>query len=594
MECLLISEDIIQKIKDENDIVDVVSETVKLKRSGRNYTGLCPFHNEKTPSFSVAQDKQIFKCFGCGEGGNVFTFVMMTRKLNYVDAIKYLADRVNIVIEENDGNKSKDSYEKLYKINTEAAKYFFSNLNKYPIAKNYLLNRGITNATIRKFGLGYSLDDWNSLQNYLQRRGYTELDLLTVGLLTKNEKGNVYDRFRNRIMFPVFDIKGRVIGFGGRVLDDSKPKYLNSPETSIFKKGTNLYGFNFSLKSTNLNCFLIVEGYMDCISLHQSGINSAVASLGTALTINQAKLIKRYTDKVIISYDSDLAGQSATLRGLEILRKEGLDVRVLKVPTGKDPDDYIREKGKDSFIQLMESSLPLIDYRIKRAAEGINFKDFNNNPNLIIAYVKRIADILTELDPIEKDIFIKKVSEETGIKEQSFIDLLKDEKDRYVNKLHNMNIKDEIGQKLYTEPLFLKAERSILGLMLKNEEIYNYIQSNIQMDDLIVESHKEIFNNIIQRKGYINENQKIIESHCNTIESSKEWVNIIELKIPYKEYDYKKLIDDYLKEIKKFKFEEKKKSLMSKIKELEGKGIIDESMKYAKELINLQKEIGDL
>ncbi|HEY5563428.1 MAG TPA: DNA primase, partial [Clostridiaceae bacterium] len=295
MECLLISEDIIQRVRDSNDIVDIISEVVKLKRSGRNYVGLCPFHNEKTPSFSVVPEKQIYKCFGCGEGGNIFSFVMKTKKVNYVDAIKYLAEKVNIVVEEKDG-LVKNANDKIYKINVEAARYFYSNLQNNKRAKDYLMNRKMSETIIRKFGVGYSLDSWKSLYNYMLRKNYTELDMLNAGLIIKNEKGAVYDRFRNRIIFPVFDSRGKVIGFGGRVLDESKPKYLNSPETSLFKKGINLYGLNFVLKRGDIPYLLMVEGYMDCISLHQFGVDTAVASLGTALTVNQAKLIKKYTN----------------------------------------------------------------------------------------------------------------------------------------------------------------------------------------------------------------------------------------------------------------------------------------------------------
>jgi len=592
VECLLISEDIIQRVRDSNDIVDIISEVVKLKRSGRNYVGLCPFHNEKTPSFSVVPEKQIYKCFGCGEGGNIFSFVMKTKKVNYVDAIKYLAEKVNIVVEEKDG-LVKNANDKIYKINVEAARYFYSNLQNNKRAKDYLMNRKMSETIIRKFGVGYSLDSWKSLYNYMLRKNYTELDMLNAGLIIKNEKGAVYDRFRNRIIFPVFDSRGKVIGFGGRVLDESKPKYLNSPETSLFKKGINLYGLNFVLKRGDIPYLLMVEGYMDCISLHQFGVDTAVASLGTALTVNQAKLIKKYTNKVIISYDADLAGQTATLRGLEILRKEGLDTRVLKVPSGKDPDEFIKNKGKDEFIKLIDEALPLIDYRIQRAGEGINFKIFKKEPDKIIDYVRKISSILTELDPVEKDIYIKKISENTEVKEQSIIDLLNTNTnlDKESKEMYNI---DRIGQKSYLEPVYFKAERSLLKLMLNSEEIFNYVRSKINKEELLLDSHKKIYDLIIMKIGYITESHPLIEILCDDIESTKEWINIKELDIPFSEQNSFKLVDDLIKEIVKHKLESKKQTLISEIKSYEEKGMIDESLRLVIKLIDIQKEIGEL
>lgn len=403
-----ISEEILEKIKSQNDIVDVISERVRLRKSGRNFTGLCPFHNEKTPSFSVSQEKQIYKCFGCGEAGNVISFVMKEKNLPFIEAVKYLANRANIPLEMNNGEKSKSAKKKelLYRVNVEAAKFFFSNLMNNQNAKEYFLNRGIKEETIKKFGLGFANDSWNSLMFYLRKKGINDTLLEEAGLISVNkEKGSKYDRFRNRVIFPVFDYQGRVIGFGGRVLDDSKPKYLNSPETLVFQKGTNLYGLNFALKhNMSERYFVIVEGYMDLISLHQYGITNVVASLGTALTINQARLLKRYADKVIISYDADMAGQMATLRGLEILRTAGFDVRVLNIPQGKDPDEYVRSNGKEAFLKLINSAEPLIDYRMKKAEEGIDFK----NSQSLILYAKRIMEIISDLDPVEKDVYIKK------------------------------------------------------------------------------------------------------------------------------------------------------------------------------------------
>jgi DNA primase len=588
---LKISEEIIQKVKDGNDIVEIISETVKLRRAGRNYAGLCPFHNEKTPSFSVSSDKQIYKCFGCGEAGNVVTFVMKTKNLPFMDALKFLADRINLSIETRESSNKglDDKKEKLYNINVECARYFFRNLQRTPAALEYFRRRGIADSTIKRFGLGYSLEGWNNLIYYLKKKGYTELDLISAGVVNKKDNGGVYDKFRNRVMFPIFDYKGKVIGFGGRVLDDSKPKYLNSPETIIFNKGINLYGLNFAIKNNSERFFIIVEGYMDCISLHQYGITNVVASLGTALTTSQAKLLKRYADKVIISYDADLAGQAATMRGLDILRNEGFDVRVLSVPSGKDPDEYIRSNGKDAFMRLANEAMPLIEYRIKQAKEGIDF----TKDEMIIQYTKKVTEILADLDPVEKDVYIRKISEDTGIKEQAIYDLLKGEMQKNVNKLQNMNTLEIFGQKLYVEPAYLKAERSLLKFMLKSGEAYGYIKEKLNPDMLIMKSHGDIFNLIVEAKESKYDNIiSYVESRCYEVESSKEWVNILNLDFIDGDYDIYKLIDDYISEVKKYKLEESKKEIMIRIKEFEAKGLIEESMKLAKQLLEIKKEMG--
>lgn len=590
---LNISEDIIQKVKEQNDIVEVISDTVRLKKSGRNYMGLCPFHHEKSPSFSVAVDKQIYKCFGCGEAGNVITFVMKNRNLIFVDAVKFLADRVNIPITyNNDKNKIyKDPNEKLYKINVDAARFFFKNMKTSNIAKNYFLSRGIEDSTIKRFGLGYSMDSWNSLLRYLGNMGYTELDMVSAGLIIKSEKGNYYDRFRNRIIFPVFDYMGKVIGFGGRVLDDSKPKYLNSPETNIFKKGINLYGLNFANKTNMEREIIMVEGYMDCISLHQYGITNVVASLGTALTEGHAKLLKRYADKIIISYDADLAGQNATLRGVQVLKNHNFDVRVLKVPQGKDPDEYIRSNGKEAFLKLSNEALPIIEYRLKSLREKANF----NNGEEIALYAKNAAAIVWELNPVEKDIYIKKISGETGIKEQSIYDLLNQEIQKNLIQSQNMNIMDNFGQKLYLEPAYIKAERSLLKLMLDESEVFNYVISLITEEDFILNSHKKLYKLIFEYVQDENESSvSHIEVKCDDIESSKEWVIVCELDLMYQKSDCKRLVNDYVKEIKKFKLEESKKQVMNKIKQYEAKGSLEESMELTNELFRIQKKINSL
>lgn len=580
-----ISEEILEKIKEANDIVDVISESVRLKKSGRSFSGLCPFHNEKSPSFSVSQEKQIYKCFGCGESGNVITFVMKNKHMPFIDAIKFLADRSNIVLQEEARvNPTARKKELLYKVNVEAGRFFYSNLRANKIAKEYFLNRGIREETIKKFGLGYAKDSWNNLLFHLRKLGYKDEILLEAGLVLTSEKtGNNYDRFRNRVMFPVFDYRGKVIGFGGRVLDDSKPKYLNSPETLIFQKGTNLYGLNFAIKSNmQERYFIMVEGYMDLITLHQYGITNVVASLGTALTENQARLLKRYADKVIISYDADVAGQTATMRGLEILKNAGFDVRVLSIPQGKDPDEYVRSNGKEAFIKLINDAEGLVDYRIKKAGENINFKDSND----LIRYGKKVTEILAQVNPIEKDIYIKKISENTGIREQALYDLLSKEMTKNIKNQEFMNNKEENGTKLYKEPAFLKAERALLKLSLE-DEYFDFINKLINQEELILPEHKEIFSIIKEaKKGNINNIITFLETRCTEIKTIEEIVKIKDQEVLTGK-DNKKLIEDLVRQINNYKLNTRKKELKQKQKALEAQGKIEESIQIAIELNKL-------
>lgn len=583
-----ISEDVIERIKNENDIVDVISESVRLKRSGRNYMGLCPFHNEKSPSFSVSQDKQIYKCFSCNEAGNVITFVMKQKNKNFIEAIKYLAERARIPLEIGKGESSQitKKRELLYKINKEAGRFFFSNLTKVKKAKEYFLNRGIDENTIKKFGLGYSLDMWQGLIDHLLSKGYKYSDLLDDGLILKGKNANnYYDRFRNRVMFPVFDKEGRVIGFGGRVLDNSKPKYLNSPETLIFHKGTNLYGLNFALKNKiEDRTIIVVEGYMDCVSLHQYGITNSVASLGTALTEQQARLLKRYADTIIISYDADVAGQNATQRGIDILTEAGFQVKVLSIPEAKDPDEFLRANGREAFLSLVKSAIPIIEYRLNRAADGLDLK----NNNQLIEYGRRASIILSQVDAIEKDIYIKKISENTGIREQSLYDMLSKEKnkkdEKYVNNM------EETSTKLYVEPAYIKAEKLLLKLML-NDEYYENVIKQASEEDFTLKEHRKIFNLIINaRDEKVSDFITHIESRCDDVDSSSALVEINELNIVEAD-NINILIFDCIKKIRMSKLELSIEELKKEQKELERKGMVEESIQLLGELGKINKEL---
>lgn len=410
------SKEAIEDLKSRIDIVDVIGRQVQLKRAGANYKGLCPFHNEKTPSFIVSPQKQIFTCFGgCGASGDVVSFVMRYYNLEFNEAVEKLAKEYGIDIVKS--QRRNDDREKYYEINREAARFFYRNMTEGPNrGYSYMRRRGIEDRTIKKFGLGYAPDSWDSLYGYFKEKGTDEKLLLELGLLSHKD-GRYFDKFRDRVIFPIINTAGKVIGFGGRALDDkAMPKYLNSPENRVFQKKNNLYALNSTKQDIGkAGTAIIVEGYMDAISLYQNGVRNVAASLGTALTDNQAKLINRYTKNVVLSYDADAAGQKAALRGIEVLRNEGCKVKVLHVTDGKDPDEYIKKNGRDAFDKLVEKAIPYTDYKIEAAKRDIDLGTEEGK----IDFIRRITPILSDLTPVEADIYIKKAARDTGISEKA-------------------------------------------------------------------------------------------------------------------------------------------------------------------------------
>ena len=410
------SKETIEDLKSRIDIVDVIGRQVQLKRAGANYKGLCPFHNEKTPSFIVSPQKQIFTCFGgCGASGDVVSFVMRYYNLEFNEAVEKLAKEYGIDIVKS--QRRNDDREKYYEINREAARFFYRNMTEGPNrGYSYMRRRGIEDRTIKKFGLGYAPDSWDSLYGYFKEKGTDEKLLLELGLLSQKD-GRYFDKFRDRVIFPIINTAGKVIGFGGRALDDkAMPKYLNSPENRVFQKKNNLYALNSTKQDIGkAGTAIIVEGYMDAISLYQNGVRNVAASLGTALTDNQAKLINRYTKNVVLSYDADAAGQKAALRGIEVLRNEGCKVKVLHVTDGKDPDEYIKKNGRDAFDKLVEKAIPYTDYKIEAAKRDIDLGTEEGK----IDFIRRITPFLSDLTPVEADIYIKKAARDTGISEKA-------------------------------------------------------------------------------------------------------------------------------------------------------------------------------
>lgn len=418
-------QDFIDEVIAKNDIVDLISQYTTLKRVGNRYQALCPLHNDKkTPSFSVSPDKQLFHCFGCGAGGTVIHFVMAKENLDFMEAVKLLAERSGIAVpdfrsgaERDRANAIHEKKKRMYEMNAEAARFFFARLTGSggEVALDYLRGRGLSNSTIKSFGLGFAPDTWTSLVDFMKTKGYTEAELIEGGLAKKRENGTAYDVFRGRVMFPIIDLRGNVIAFGGRTLVDNQAKYLNSPETLVYKKKENLFAMNIA-KNSKAGQFLLMEGYMDVVSLHQNGFDNAVASLGTAFTPEQAEVLKKYADKAVLCYDADEAGQKATDRAGEILREADIKTRVLTISDAKDPDEYINTKGKEMFEHLVSSAESFIEYKIGKIEKQYNLDDTVEK----IEFVEQIAKILANIkNDVEREIYIKKIARKTDVSPES-------------------------------------------------------------------------------------------------------------------------------------------------------------------------------
>lgn len=486
-----IPEDFIADLRHRVDIVDVIRDYVPLKKQGQNYIGLCPFHAEKTPSFVVSPQKQIYHCFGCGKGGYVFTFLMEKNGLTFPEAVEFLAKRYGISLptqevspERTKQNLIKQHY---YQINEMAAEYFQRVLygSEGSNALTYLENRGVDKDTRTKFLLGYAPPSWDQLSRFLLSKGATEEDLLTLGLAVKTQKGKLIDRFRDRIIYPIFDDRGRYIGFGGRVLDNSQPKYLNSPDTPLFSKGRHLYGLNLAKgRIRSLDKVIIMEGYMDVIAAHKHGIDNAVGSLGTALTSNQARLLQRYTYNTAICFDADTAGQEAALRGMEILQEHGCRVTVITIPEAKDPDEYLLKEGPEKFGILVQSALSLLEYKLAKLTEKYDQSSINGKLQIVQLL---IPDILKVQSPVARQAFIQLLSEKLALPEnvihaeikKASLDLNRDNQPAPVKK----TIKNASE----------KAERNLIRIILENPDL---------LPELEARGGKELFRDQILKEIY--------------------------------------------------------------------------------------------
>ncbi|MCQ4743961.1 DNA primase [Blautia producta] len=412
------SDDVIEEVRMKNDIVDVISGYVRLQKKGSSYFGLCPFHNEKSPSFSVSPGKQMYYCFGCGAGGNVFTFVMEYENFTFIEAVKYLAERAGVKLPEGEYSKEQraasDLKTVLLEVNKKAASYYYYQLKQEGDrqAYEYLKNRELSDETIKNFGLGYSSKYSDSLYRYLKGKGYSDTILKESGLFSADERYGMHDKFWNRVMFPIMDVNNRVIGFGGRVMGDAKPKYLNSPETKIFDKSRNLYGLNIARRSRK-NYLIICEGYMDVISMHQAGFTNAVASLGTALTSGHASLMSRYTKEVLLTYDSDEAGQKAALRGIPILREAGIKPRVVNLAPYKDPDEFIKAQGQEAFEKRLTEAMNYFLFEVQVMERQYDLADPEDKTEFYRAIAKKLLEFPEEL---ERNNYMESISRKYQIR----------------------------------------------------------------------------------------------------------------------------------------------------------------------------------
>lgn len=501
-----LSEDFIAELKYKSDISDIASSYMQLKRRGRNLVGLCPFHGEKTPSFNIYAENGSFYCFGCGVGGDVITFIMKIENLDYMEAVKFLAQRAGMTVPEDAVDDSMSKLRtRVYEANREAARFFYSKLlsPEGKDALSYLRGRALSDKTITRFGLGYAPNNRFALTNHLKSKGFSDSELIAANLVFKSRSGNyVVDRFVDRVMFPIIDLRGNVIAFGGRIMSDQKPKYLNTSDTIVFNKSQNLFSLN-NAKNSGTKRLILCEGYMDVIAVNQAGFTDAVATLGTALTTEQAMLMKRYCDEVVICYDADEAGQKATQRAIGILRNTGLVVRVLSIPDGKDPDEFIRkngDKGAAAFKHILENSGNDVEYRLFKLKQGFDL----NSADGKFAYLSQAVKVLSTLDNrMEQDIYASKLSEEVAVEKNSIMEQIrKSAKSRYSNdrkadftKLQSKmsGRDDKMNPEHQKKPRVTIAEQNLIAFLVNNPDKLATINRFISPDDFVTEFNKKLF-----------------------------------------------------------------------------------------------------
>ena len=584
------SEEIIEQVRQSNDIVDIISQYVHLTRKGRNYFGLCPFHNEKSPSFSVSPDRQIFHCFGCGVGGNTYTFLMKIEGIGFKEAIEQLAEKANIqlpTIQNTEENAKEELKAKVYKINQFTAEFYHQNLYK-PTAKNaqeYVKKRKLTQNTLETFKIGFS-GKYDELYKSLKTQGFGEKEILESGLVIKNDKGQFIDMYRNRLMIPICDIRGRVIAFGGRVLDDSKPKYINSPENIVYSKGRHLFGLNVAKKDCSKK-LLIVEGYMDAISLYQRGITNVVAALGTALTEQQGWLLRKSTEQVILGFDADTAGQTAIARSMEILQKMGCDMRVLQIDGAKDPDEFVLKFGEGRFKLAMDNAISLVEFKVKSLSKDINIENASDK----IKFLNEIAKILAKVDnTMEREIYIEKIAKGYNISKEAIyaeVNKLIYTSSKADNLLQGKVVKTQIIKRNEKEENSIdedlkNREDTIIALLLDaNTKVFQKIKEKIEPEDFKDETNKKIIIKLYEELEKQDTNlNKLIDEFDEQTQNHITEVMATDYGIENTE----KAVEDILSKYERERLESQKKYIL---KELETEQDGEAKKKLSKELSNI-------
>lgn len=509
----MIPHEYVEEVVRRNDITDVVASYVQLRHRGRTHTGLCPFHSEKTPSFVVYPETQSFYCFGCGAGGDVITFIKKINNLDYVEAVKYLAGRAGMPMPEED-DKVGRLRSRVLSVNKETARFFYEQLNapteEAKAARAYWRGRGLSDSTIRRFGLGYAPNDFKALRMHLRSKGYTEEEMLAAGVEKRSEKGNVYDAFRGRVMTPIFDLRGNVIAFGGRVLGNEKPKYINSPETLVYKKSKAMFALNIAKKSTSRR-YILCEGYMDVISLHQAGFDTAVAACGTALTAEQVRLLAEYADEVVLCYDSDEAGQKATTRSLGLFSESPVKVSVLNIPNAKDPDEFIKKFGHDAFDRLLNGTSNAIEYKIQKVRGKYEISRAADR----VEYIKEVIRILADgVSPTERDIYAGRLAEETDVAKAAILNQLdaaikagrRRKQRQFERDLLNQGLGADIklpyntmnGEKALG---VASAEQQLIAAMVKNPDFITTVEKRLAPEQFLMEDMGEAYRAILRCKA---------------------------------------------------------------------------------------------
>lgn len=497
----------ILELKQNNPIDSVMSSYVSLKRQGRNSVCLCPFHSEKSPSCVIYNDTNSFFCFGCGAGGDVITFTMKIENLDYVEAIKFLADRAGMTMPDDAGNSESSRIKaRILEINRTAARFFFDTLTRSPNGekgRRYFAERQLTAATITKYGLGYAADDWHGLESFLRSKGYSEEEMIAANLCGRARNGGLYDQFRDRVMFPIIDLRGNVIAFGGRVIDGEGPKYLNSSDTPVFKKSRNLFSMNFAKKSEEKR-LILAEGYMDVIAVNQAGFENVVATLGTALTQEQARLMSQYAEEIIIAYDSDGAGQNATHKAINLLSEVGVRTKIIHMEGAKDPDEYIKKFGALRFKQLLDKSGGAIQFELDKCKVGLDISTDQGK----VEYLKKCVNVLADISsPIEREVYIGKIADENKVQKEMLVQQvngvikrrINTDKKQEWNEIRTFQKRFKANPDSYRHPKQFKAERGIIAYLAENPEEAEEISARLPAEKFTTEFNKKVYEKMLEK-----------------------------------------------------------------------------------------------